>query len=220
MLGPGAWRGFGEDEIGKLWKAFAYSGGDAILDVVMDVTTAEGRPCRPDLLGASPPQGPEGRLRESARMAVAAMMLPADTSKKQLTEVDARTRRHEQRREYKQVPARVAEAAARLLESAEKPQPRARPDCTPTRAVAQRAFAGLPPLPQSPNGGSRGLSYNGGDDELGQKSPRSQGRLLLPERAERDAPCQHSARRKQDYVDSPNPLLRSDTKKKARLGNF
>lgn len=136
VLGPGIWVGFGEHEIGRLWRAFAYFGGSEVLEIVTDVTTAGGRQCRPDLLGASPPQGHEGRIRERARMAVAAMMLPADTSEKPLAAVYARTRRYEQRREYKHVSARVAEAAARLLDSAETPQPRTRPDRTATRAVA------------------------------------------------------------------------------------
>lgn len=119
VIGPGVHRGFADHEIGRLWRAFAYHGGAAVLDSVIAVTTVGDKPGRPDFSSnLSRLQAGAARVLESARLAVAAMMLPANTTLKQFAEVYTRTRRYQECRESKDVSDGVAACTARMLDSA------------------------------------------------------------------------------------------------------
>jgi hypothetical protein len=99
VIGPGLWRGFTTEEIGRLWMAVANHGGPLALDAVLEVTQRGNEPCPPSQGGGRRPATSEAISREKVLLAVQGLMMPADASLRQLGQLCARTCRRPNRRE-------------------------------------------------------------------------------------------------------------------------
>ena len=124
LIGPGLWRGFTKTEVGRLWMAFGFYAGVRALDVVVAACLEDGL-----VKGAHGLRRGDAtalvndHLRQSARLAVRAMMLPANVPLGRLAEFQAQARRIQGFRPAKTVPALLAEAAAGVLGHADEAPP-------------------------------------------------------------------------------------------------
>lgn len=89
VIGPGLWRGFAPEEMGQLWAYFGYNAGPLALDVIIAAS-----PTKRNQDGRAAQQFPASVMR-SAELAIAAMMIPANASFRQLAELHASLRRLE-----------------------------------------------------------------------------------------------------------------------------
>jgi hypothetical protein len=82
VIGPGLWRGFKEEELGQVWKLFAYRGGAVALDLVLAIT--QGRPL-PTWARGRPGDGyGEARLRLLVQLLLGALRAGSDEEMKGL----------------------------------------------------------------------------------------------------------------------------------------
>lgn len=89
VIGPGLRLGFQAEDVGRIWMAFGYFAGADVLDVVLAEALGRPMPGRIMAVCSGDPVLYEARLRRSARLAVAAMMLPTDAPFQQLAELRA-----------------------------------------------------------------------------------------------------------------------------------
>jgi len=94
-IGPGLWLGFPAEQLGKLWAAFAFhTRSELILETIMAVT--QDLPLPPGLRQRLSASGvDEAQLRTSAKLAVAALMLPPSMPLSQTVELRELARRAE-----------------------------------------------------------------------------------------------------------------------------
>jgi hypothetical protein len=119
LIGPGLAAGFGRQDVGRLWRAFGYYSGLMALDAAVAVSIEDGLVEGPADLPHTAPPVTDKRLRESVRLALGAMMLPADTPPGLLAELHAQARRIASRPRVRSVPDTLAAADDSLLESAD-----------------------------------------------------------------------------------------------------
>ncbi len=86
----GPWTEFHAHQLSSLWATFAYFGGPAVLDVIIRVSQNADMPCWPMI-----PDLNEGQAEQSARMAIAAHMIPTDAGPQQITALMLGLRRYE-----------------------------------------------------------------------------------------------------------------------------
>jgi hypothetical protein len=119
IIGPGLAAGLGGQELWRLWLAFGYYSGLAALDAVIAVTIEDGLVGGAADLPRTAPPVADVRLRRSVRLALDAMMLPADTPLAVLVELHAQARRIASRPRVRSVPDPLASAAGPLPELAD-----------------------------------------------------------------------------------------------------
>jgi hypothetical protein len=89
-IGPGLWTGFRKEEIGSLWKAFAFSGGVQALDAVVAISIEEGLFEGEDLAALVPRPDLDDDRRQKVRLAILARMLPANAPPRQFLQLHLR----------------------------------------------------------------------------------------------------------------------------------
>jgi hypothetical protein len=95
VIGPGLWAGFTKQDIGSLWKAFAYYAGVLALEVVVTVSIEDGLVDGASITILVRRPAIDERLRQSVRLAIAASMLPPIMSLKQTAVLQDQLARHE-----------------------------------------------------------------------------------------------------------------------------
>lgn len=93
VLGPGVFTGYRKQDLGQLWKTVGFRLGLLALDAVIAVCIQDGLvTAEPEVL-PSVPEVADERLRQSVRLLLGAMMLPATTPFKQLAELHTQVQR-------------------------------------------------------------------------------------------------------------------------------
>jgi hypothetical protein len=116
IIGPGLAAGLGDQEPWRRWLAFGYYAGLVALDAVIVVTVEDGLVEGAADLPRTAPHVADERLRKSVRLALDAMMLPADTPLAVLAELHAQARRIASRPRRRPVPDTVTVATGPLPE--------------------------------------------------------------------------------------------------------
>lgn len=93
VIGPGLWRGFTGEEMGKLWMAVGFYGGPLALDAVIEATLENGVVSLPKPGGRRCSSSARDILRQKVLLAVGALTLPADAPLGKLGLLNCNTRR-------------------------------------------------------------------------------------------------------------------------------
>jgi hypothetical protein len=118
LIGANLWTGFAEKDIGSVWKLFGLNGGVRILDVIVSVCVQDGLVDGTDHLYLTAPPVFDQQVRRKARLAVDALMLPANTKLRHLADLLTHARHAKARPQARSVRDVVADHADRVLESA------------------------------------------------------------------------------------------------------
>lgn len=117
VIGPGLWVGFAKENIGSLLRAFGYFAGIHVLDVIVAVCVQDGLVDGANELHLANLPPVDKRLRQKARLAIDASMLPANIKLQQLAGLLAHARSGKARPKTRLVRDMVADHADRVLES-------------------------------------------------------------------------------------------------------
>jgi hypothetical protein len=94
VIGPGLWRGFTQQELGKIWMSIAFFGGPLALDALNAATVETGEIAFPKPGDKCRHSSAEEAVRQKILLAVGAL-LPADAPLRQLGQLYGRMRRSE-----------------------------------------------------------------------------------------------------------------------------
>ena len=122
-IGSGLWGGFEKHDVGSLWKAFGYHGRSHVLDVIISVSVQDGLVTDIGALRDRLQPVTNARLMQSARMAIAAAMVPLHASGTKLSQLHAQVREVQATPKTRSVASILADSVMRSLTTSDRVEP-------------------------------------------------------------------------------------------------